>query len=121
MSQPIVKRAAECDATTQEWGQLTWYASGSLGNGGGMTVGRCLIKPGRENPKHLHPNCSEVLVVQAGTIRHTSGEKGEEVELGPGDVITIPPGFYHQARNVGATDAVLFIAFSSPDRQVQGE
>ncbi len=112
-------RADRSEVVSADWGELTWYASGKQGNSRHMTLGICVIRPGRQNPLHSHPNCVEILRVAQGRIRHTT-ETGE-VELGPGDVITIPVSFPHQARNVGDVDAVLQIAFSSPDRQVKGE
>ena len=103
-----------------EWGELTWFANAELGNARDLTVGRCVLRPGCENPRHHHPNCDEVLVVLDGRIRHTLAG-GEDAELGPGDTITIPAGLPHRALNVGAGDAVLLIVFSSGNRQVVGE
>ncbi len=103
----------------EDWGGLTWYAGRELGNSEEITVGRCVLKPGKSNPKHSHPNCAEVLVVLKGRIRHTA--EGGEVEMGEGDCVSIQPDFAHQATNLGDSDAVLFIAFSSADREVVGE
>ena len=102
------------------WGGLTWFANRELGNSTEMTIGRCVLKPGQGNPRHYHPNCSEILVVVQGRIRHTCAE-GKEAELGEGDTVTIPPNVWHCATNIGQTEAVLFIAFSSADRQTIGE
>ena len=110
----------EAKKFTFDWGNLTWFAGRSLGNSTEMTVGRCILKPGQSNPRHYHPNCTEVLVVMQGTIEHT-GPNGEKVKLGVGDTVTIPPNTRHQATNIGDTEAVLFIAFSSADRQTIGE
>ena len=115
-----VLRSTECDIQEAAWGSLTWYASGALGNSDAVTVGRCVIKPGCRNPSHSHPNCSEVLVVHEGAIRHVV-EDGRTVELRAGDVITIPPDLPHCAENIGTADAVLFIVFTTPDRRVRGE
>ena len=103
-----------------EWGNLTWYANRELGNSTEMTIGRCVLKPGQGNPRHYHPNCSEILVVVQGRIRHTVSE-GKEAELGEGDTVTIPPDVWHCATNIGPAEAVLFIAFSSADRRTVGE
>ena len=48
-------------------------------------------------------------------------EDGKEVELNPGDTISIAPNMPHKARNISDVDAVLFIAFSSANREVKGE
>jgi quercetin dioxygenase-like cupin family protein len=59
-------------------------------------------------------------VVLQGTIAHTLGD-GTEARMEAGDTITVPRNFVHQARNIGVQDAVLYIAFSSADRQTIGE
>jgi quercetin dioxygenase-like cupin family protein len=115
-----VVRADEAVTQTSDWGTLTWFASGRQGNSDSMTVGRCVIRPGRSNPRHSHPNCEEVLHVLSGRIAHTLDGRAE-VELSEGDTITVPAGLVHNARNIGQADAVLMIAFSSPDRQTRGE
>ena len=120
MKRAKILRANECEVLDFDWGQLTWFASAKLGNSDEMTVGKCVIKPGCANPLHSHPNCSEVLTVLDGRIAHVI-EDGQEVEMGAGDVITLPTDLPHRARNIGNDDAVLFIAFSSANRQTKGE
>jgi quercetin dioxygenase-like cupin family protein len=115
-----VLRKGQAEVVETDWGRLTWLASGKLGNSSSMTVGQCLIRPGKANPRHSHPNCEEVLYVLAGRVRHTV-DGGGEAELGPGDVVSVPPDAIHNARNIGKEDAVLAISFSSPDRQTRGE
>lgn len=120
MQKAIVIRGDDCEIMQADWGSLTWYASARLGNSQDMTVGKYVIRPGHENPLHSHPNCSEVLVVVRGRIKHRI-EDEQEVELAPGDVITLPPDLPHNARNVSDEDAVLFIVFSSGNRQTREE
>ncbi len=120
MSSIKVLPAKEAQVQEQDWGRLTWFASRTLGNSEAMTVGQCLIRPGKANPRHSHPNCEEVLHILAGRIRHTL-DGTREVEMSVGDTITVPPNVVHNACNIGAEDAVLAICFSSPDRQTQGE
>ncbi len=115
-----VLRAGEARTAPQEWGCLTWFADAALGNSDEVTVGRCLLHPGCANPRHSHPNCSEVLVVIQGRIAHTI-EDGRDVELETGDTISIPPRMAHQARNIGSGDAILMLTFTSAQRQVEGE
>jgi quercetin dioxygenase-like cupin family protein len=103
-----------------DWGELTWFASRALGNSTEMTMGRCVLKPGCGNPRHLHPNCAEILVVVAGRIEHTMAG-GRKAVLNEGDTVAIPANVWHQATNIGVTEAVLFIAFSSADRKTIGE
>lgn len=120
MEQPVLVKGPDLEYVEAEWGQLTWYAGESLSNSDYLTLGRCVIYPGQENPRHYHPNCDEILTVLQGTISHT-WKNGDEVEMREGDTITIPCGMLHQARNIGAGNAVLIIAFTAADRQTVGE
>jgi quercetin dioxygenase-like cupin family protein len=111
---------SDAEVLPQEWGELTWFANRTLGNSDEVTVGRCVLHAGQQNPRHYHPNCSEVLVVFQGRIRHTI-DNGREVEMNEGDTVTIAPNVWHQATNIGDADAVLMIVFTSADRQTVGE
>lgn len=101
---------------TYPWGQLTWYASDKIGNTDNMTLGECLIKPGQQNSRHYHPNCTEILHLVKGTIIHEY-EGTQDVLMHEGDTITIPMNVKHHAKNIGVEDAVMLISFSSGDRQ----
>lgn len=115
----MLTRAEAVRVEEQEWGRLEWMVSGALGNSERMTVGRCYIRPGEQNPRHYHPNCDEVLHVLQGSILHSIDD--DKFEMGPGDTVSIPSGAVHNARNVGADEAIFVIAFSTPDRQTVGE
>lgn len=119
IAEAIVTRPSQNKVMEQPWGRLTWYVSGELGNSATLTVGQAIIRPGRENPRHYHPNCDEVLRVARGRILHTMGDR--TVEMSVGDTVSIPTGVPHNARNIGTEDAVLDISFSSADRKVVGE
>lgn len=120
MDKCIVLNASEVVIREFDWGSLRWFASRELGNSDALTTGLCVLRPGAANPRHHHPNCEEVLHVLEGRISHLL-EDGSEAEMGPGDTITLPAGAAHRARNVGGTDAVLFVCFSSADRKTVGE
>ena len=115
MTNAIILRAADAARVPMPSGALTWFASRQLGNSETMTVGRATLPPGGMNPRHFHPNCEEVLHVLHGKILHTMGD--DEAEMATGDTITIPAGVVHNARNIGDTDALLLICFSSADRE----
>lgn len=118
--EPVLIKGANLEYVDADWGQLTWFANDQLGNTDYLTLGRCIIYPNQANPRHHHPNCDEILTVIQGKIRHT-WMNGEDVEMSVGDTITIPTGMVHQARNVGAENAVLVIAFTAANRQTIGE
>lgn len=116
----IITPAADTQRQTFSWGELVWFANQGLGNQSDLTVGRCVLKAGCENPRHYHPNCSEVLVVAQGTIEHTAAG-GKVAVMGAGDVASIPPNVVHHARNIGTGEAVLWISFSSATRETVGD
>lgn len=101
------------------WGRLNWHVSAALGNSETMTVGRCFIKPGDQNGRHLHPNCDEILSVLKGHIEHSWND--EKFEMREGDVVSIPSGVVHNARNIGTDEAELAISFSSAYRETLDE
>ena len=97
------------------WGQPLWGVSGALANSEHLTVGWCVLKPGMANDRHYHPNCDEVLIVVHGRIVHSWNS--DEIEMNEGDVVSLPRGVIHNARNVGKEPARLLICFSSADRK----
>ena len=115
MKKAILRRANEAAHVQMESGALTWFASRQLGNSQAMTVGRATLPPGGMSARHFHPNCEEILHVLQGSILHTMD--AEEAAMGPGDTVTIPASVVHNARNIGGTDALLLICFSSADRE----
>ena len=114
-----VRQASDVVVQAFDWGELHWYVSGQIGNSQSMTVGKCILKPGCENPRHQHPNCEEVLQVIQGRIAHTFVD--EVFEMAAGDTLVIPSNIVHNARNVGAEEAIMTIVFSTAERQTIGE
>ena len=117
--QRLLLPRADALVQQQPWGKLEWFASRELGNSISMTIGIATINPGKENPVHRHPNCDEILHVLQGHIMNRVGDK--EYEMRAGDTVTIPEGTPHNARNIGTEDAVLSIAYNTPDRIAIGE
>jgi quercetin dioxygenase-like cupin family protein len=113
-----VNRHAENKVSQNAWGELRWYTSAELGNSRTMTTGVAIIKPGKSNPRHFHPNCEEILHVISGKIRHTMNEV--TVEMNAGDTVAIPQGVLHNATNIGTEDSVLAISFNTAFREAVG-
>ena len=65
MSPCTIARAPRSE--TFDWGEITWFANDQIGNSTDLTLGRCIIRPGKTNPLHHHPNTSEVLTVVGPT------------------------------------------------------
>jgi len=118
--QTIVSRPSDYKVIKQDWGELAWMVSRELKNSETLTVGKGVIKPGCESPRHSHPNCDEVLHVVKGRILH-SMEGGKKVEMSEGDTISIPANIVHNAKNIGKEDALLIMCFSTADRKVVNE
>ena len=98
------------------WGRLVWQVSAQLGNSNALTLGRCVLDTGKANGRHFHPNCDELLEVLEGSIVRSWDER--EVHMERGDVISIPAGVVHGARNVGAGPAELLPASRAPGQTV---
>jgi quercetin dioxygenase-like cupin family protein len=110
-------RADSLMTSVHDWGRIVFFASHLVGNAPEHSMGRCEILPGKELPKHYHPNCSEIVHVERGSISHTvDGDQLQQFHRG--DTIVVPRGFPHQAINIGPETAVLLISFSAPDREV---
>ena len=110
-----VARVSSADAIGFDWGSIQWLVNRELAGDAEITFGYVEINPGSKNPRHLHPNCDEVLYVLEGELVHSVGE--EIVELGPGTALLIPRNAAHDARNPGQVPARVVVAYSSGDRQ----
>ena len=116
-----VRKAGDADSSRidESWGSLTWLAGERVGNAGGITVGRVIIRKGQSNPRHSHLNCEEVLYLLRGKLEHTVGD--EKVILEPGDTLVVKAGVNHNAVSIGDEDADMIVAYSSGDRQIEHE
>jgi quercetin dioxygenase-like cupin family protein len=117
--QKAMCRARDGEMLETAWGGITWTASRLVGNSETMTFGRAIIRAGRSNPRHRHPDCDEILHVLSGRLEHTLGE--ERCTMGSGDSISIPQGVWHQARALDEEDVEVVICFSSADRLTEVE
>ncbi|GLQ52373.1 cupin domain-containing protein [Dyella flava] len=61
------------------------------------------IDPGQTAPKHKHPG-AEIIYVIEGTLEYRL-EGQAPVTLKAGDVLFVPTGIAHSAKNVGQTNA----------------
>ena len=110
----VLQKADRHTIITEDWGTLSWLASRQIGNAEGLTLGRVTIKAGKSNPRHRHPKSEEVLYLLNGRLNHTLGDK--TITMSAGDVITIPPGIFHNAACIGAEDADMIVVYSQGTR-----
>ena len=99
---------------SSSWGSLQWLAGKGQNNSVGLTLGRVVIKAGHENPRHAHRNCEEILYLEKGELCHSV--ENDTVVMNPGDVLSVPAGLFHNARSIGADDAVMIVAYTSAER-----
>lgn len=111
MDRSVLSRA-ESDASrlSFDWGSILWLANPQIGNTQQVTLGRTVIEPGCENPRHCHSRTDEVLYLLQGRLTHTLGS--DSVTLEAGDTICIPAGVFHNAINTGNEDADMIVAFT---------
>jgi quercetin dioxygenase-like cupin family protein len=64
---------------------------------------RVTFAPGASFPRHRHPG-EEIIYVLEGTIEYDLGGK-PPLTLNPGDVLFVPYGVVHAAKNVGRAPA----------------
>jgi quercetin dioxygenase-like cupin family protein len=98
------------------WGSIAWLSNRAK-HGLDVTVGHVEITPGQSNPLHLHPNCTEIVVVLEGRLQHVVGD--HTAELGPGDVLLVHPGVRHRGTNIGDDMVRLLIVYDSGERQFE--
>ncbi len=114
----VVNKHEQNDVHDMPWGELRWYTSAAMDNSRVMTTGVAILRPGKSNPVHYHPNCDEILTVVSGKIQHTMNEVS--VEMSAGDTVSIPQGVLHNATNTGDEDAILAISFNTAFRGAVG-
>ncbi len=75
----------------------------------GFNIGGARQPPGCVNSQHSH-DTAEVFVVHTGQWRFDLGERGDDaqVEIGPGDVISLPTGLFRGFTNVGEDTGFLW-------------
>jgi quercetin dioxygenase-like cupin family protein len=109
--QSLLDREPDSDAA---WGTIRWLVSKAQ-LGIDATLGYVEIEPGLANPCHMHPNCTEMIVLLEGELEHAVGD--EVVTLRPNDLLVVPAGEPHFGRNIGTTTARMLVFYDSGERQ----
>ena len=103
-----------------DWGSITWLHSGAFSGAEELTLGEVIIKAGLANPMHTHTNCEEILYLLEGELEHSCGDE-TPYHLTPGSSICIQRGIPHNAKCVSSNHARMVVAYSSANREMQGE
>jgi quercetin dioxygenase-like cupin family protein len=82
----------------------------------GFNIGGARQPPGCVNSQHSH-DTAEVFLVHTGRWRFDLGETGQDaqLEMGPGDVISIPTGIFRGFTNIGTDVGFLWAVLGEDD------
>ncbi len=61
-----------------------------------------VLEPGKAPPLHKHDDTEQVFFIMQGEGVLTIGKASERFDVGPGDVVRIPPRTFHSIRCNGA-------------------
>jgi quercetin dioxygenase-like cupin family protein len=73
-----------------------------------------VYSPGRRDELHCHPGSEHIFMVWQGQLTVRGINPGEEITLGPGELIHIKAGHYYQLCNDTDGIAVLYQVASRP-------
>jgi oxalate decarboxylase len=97
----------------------------SLGNANnfeilnGLACYLLTLKPKGVREPHWHPNAAELDYVVSGRARMTifsPGDKVDTFEVGPNEIVFIPPGYFHYIENVNSNEDMQFAVFFNDER-----
>jgi quercetin dioxygenase-like cupin family protein len=77
--------------------------------GDGATLAWTTLEPGHDPRPHSH-DYEQIVYLVSGRVRFTVG--GESAEMGPGDVLLVPPHVEHFAETLGDEPAVDLSIFT---------
>jgi len=77
-----------------------------------MTTHLGIIPPGQASSRHVHPESEEMTYVVKGKGWVEAG--GEKKDYEANHLIYVEPGIYHQYKNTGNSDLILFVVYSPP-------
>lgn len=97
------------------WGWIRWLMNSEADPDAEMTFGMVYIKPGQENPLHLHPNSAEFLHVLEGSCDHLVGSEWARLKVG--DTVRIPKNVPHRARTTSEACRVI-VVYDTGKRQM---
>jgi uncharacterized RmlC-like cupin family protein len=89
--------------------------SETLSGASGIHLAVATIPPGAASTPHHHVNCESAIYVLKGRGRFITGANLEnELPIGPGDFIYVPPKSVHQPVNDGTEPMELIVARNTP-------
>lgn len=77
-----------------------------------QSLAEATVAAGQQTAPHRHDRTEELYYIQAGSGLITLDE--EQLRVGTGDTVAIPPGTVHSIHNTGGTDLVILCACTPP-------
>ena len=80
----------------------------------GIACALLTLKPKGIREPHWHPNAAELDYVISGRARMTifgPGDGLDTFEVGPGEIVFIPPAYFHYIENIDADDDMQLLFF----------
>jgi quercetin dioxygenase-like cupin family protein len=77
--------------------------------GDGATLAWTTLEPGHTPRPHAH-DYEQIVYIVSGRVRFTVGD--EVADVGPGDVLLVPPNVEHYAETIGSEPAVDLSVFT---------
>jgi quercetin dioxygenase-like cupin family protein len=99
---------------TVDWSKIEWQkvrdgVDRKAFSGEGATLALHRLKPGHEPRPHRHPY-EQIVYILKGQVDFHVGD--EVIRLGPGGLLTVPPGVMHHAEVVGDEEVLNLDVFT---------
>ena len=102
-----------------DWGRLQWLSEPKVTGADKFVLGVVSIEPGKGHLRHNHPDMEEILYVIEGEGTQMVDIGGEQRRrVGPGDLIHLPAGVFHETVNTG-DKTMRFLVVFGPTGQEQ--
>lgn len=75
----------------------------------GFRINELQISPAQTVPWHCHSNITDTFYVIDGSVRLSLRNPAEEIQLGPGDIYSVPPRRPHFVANPGENAATFLV------------
>ncbi len=95
-----------------DWGRLQWLSEPKVTGAEKFVLGVVTIEPGKGHLRHNHPDMEEILYVIEGEGTQMVDIGGEQRRrVGPGDLIHLPAGVFHETVNTGDKTLRFLVVF----------
>ena len=73
-------------------------------------MGRFRVPPGAQSRPHYHEGCESAVYMLSGSLEVRWGDHLEQtVQIGPGDMVYVPPRETHLLQNLSDADAAEYV------------